>query len=95
MEVLLGDHVVVAAQMLEPVDDEQVEVEVPVAAGGAEVVDRPVAAGIGDAAAVRMSVIGREAHLGELEEKGVDRIHDRDAALVELGRDREEAASCC
>ena len=37
VQILLGDDVVVAAELLQPVDDEEIEIEVPVPAGRPEI----------------------------------------------------------
>ena len=85
VEVFLGDDVVVAAEFFQPVDDEQVDVEVPVPAGGAHVLHRPMPAGIGDAPAVGVAVVEGQAHFGMLDQERVDVVDQRQPTLIDLG----------
>src|SRR6266567_6628369 len=37
VQILLGDDVIIAAELLQPIDDEEIEVEIPVTAGPAKI----------------------------------------------------------
>ncbi len=91
VEIVVGDDVVRLPLGLEPVEQAEVEEEVPEPARGPGVDDRAQPRDVADARAVRVRVVGRAAQLRVIHEQEVGGVHDRQRADIELGRTRPHA----
>ena len=91
VQIVVGDDVVRLPLGFQPVEQTEIEEQVPQPAGGPGVDDRPPARDVAHAGAVGVRVVGGAAQLGVIHQQQIGRIHDGQRTDEQLGRARAHA----
>jgi hypothetical protein len=91
VQIVVGDDVVRLPVTLQPVEQAEIEEQVPQPAGRPDVDDRPPAGDVAHAGAVGVRVVRRAAQLGVVHQQQVRGVHDGQRADEQLGRSRPHA----